>query len=194
MNSESDEDLVHLILKGEVQMYAEIVERYERPVYNLMYRYCRSEQEAADLSQDIFLRVYERLASFNSNKRFFPWMYTLAVNRVKDWQRNNSVKRRKLAELRWDVPITETGSQQETKLLDQEETRSLYEALDELPDITREMVLLRYQQELSITELADIFKVSESAAKMRIARGLDKMKSVLGGERHERKVKKTVAA
>jgi RNA polymerase sigma-70 factor (ECF subfamily) len=61
----------------------------------------------------------------------------------------------------------------------------LYKALDQLPEVTREMIMLRYRQELPIFELADIFKVSESAVKMRLARGLEKMKGILGGDRYE---------
>ncbi|KJR96371.1 MAG: hypothetical protein VR65_27945 [Desulfobulbaceae bacterium BRH_c16a] len=185
MNNASDETLVQLVLKGETQLFAKIVERYEWPVYNLMYRYCRSEPEADDLTQDVFLRVYDRLSSFNRNRRFFPWLYTLAVNRANDWHRSNAAKRTNLVELHWDIPEAEVSADQEEKMLSREEVGNLYKALDELPDVTREMIMLRYQQELPVFEIADIFKASESAVKMRIARGLAKMKVFLGGGRHE---------
>jgi RNA polymerase sigma-70 factor, ECF subfamily len=190
---ESDEELARNILKGDIQDFAKIVERYERPIFNLMYRTCRSEQEAADLTQDVFLRVYDRLDCFNSNRRFFPWLYTVAVNKAQDWRRRNTLKLRKLSELHWELPVTDIGSQQETKLLNQEDVSSLYCALDTLPDDTREILLLRYQQELPITELAEVFKISESAAKMRIARAIEQLKSVLGGNRHEYETRYTVA-
>lgn len=185
MKDASDEILVQLVLKGETHLFAKIIERYERPVYNLMYRYCRSEEEAADLSQDVFLRVYDRLSSFNRSRRFFPWLYTLAVNRANDWHRSHSNNRKKLDEFRWETPETEISSDQEGRMVDREEVDNLYKALDQLPEVTREMIMLRYRQELPIFELADIFKVSESAVKMRIARGLEKMKAILGGDRHE---------
>lgn len=186
MNNASDETLVQLVKEGETQLFAKIVERYERPVYNLMFRYCRSEEESADLTQDVFLRAYGRLSTFNSNRRFFPWLYTLAVNRANDWHRSNSANRNKLVESHWDLPEIEVGSEgpeQEERMLGQEEVDNLYEALDELPDMTREMIMLRYQQELPFFEIANIFKVSESAVKMRIARGLATLKVVLGGDR-----------
>lgn len=185
MKDASDETLVQLVLKGETHLFAKIIDRYERPVYNLMYRYCRSEEEAADLSQDVFLRVYDRLSSFNRSRRFFPWLYTLAVNRANDWHRSHSNNRKKLDEFRWEIPKTEAGSDQEERIIDREELDNLYKALDQLPEVTREMIMLRYRQELPIFELADIFKVSESAVKMRIARGLEKMKAILGGDRYE---------
>lgn len=185
MKDSSDETLVHLVLKGETHLFAKIIERYERPVYNLMYRYCRCEEEAADLSQEVFLRAYAKLSSFNRRKRFFPWLYTLAVNRANDWHRSASNNRKKLDELCWTVADVKVDSEQEGRILEQEEVYNLYKALDLLPEVTREMIMLRYRQELPVFELAEIFKVSESAVKMRIARGLAKMKIILGGSRNE---------
>jgi RNA polymerase sigma-70 factor (ECF subfamily) len=185
MDKASDETLIYLVLKGETQLFEQIIERYERPIFNLMYRHCRSEQEAADLTQDVFLRVFDRLSSFNRRKRFFSWIYTLAVNRANDWHRSNSTTRKRLNELHWDPPETVVNLDQEEKMVGQEEVSNLYKALDELPDVTREMILLRYKQEFPFFEIADIFNVSESAVKMRIARGLAKMKDLLGGIRDE---------
>ncbi len=186
MENDSDEELVHLVLQGKIQSFALLVERYERVIFNLMYRFCRSESEAADLSQDVFLRAYERLATFDGKRRFFPWFYTLAMNQARDWQRSHARSLQKLAGLRWEMPAAGIGSQQEEQLLSSEEVNRLYGALDVLPDTTREIVLLRYQQELPMRDLAEIFNLSESAVKMRISRALERMKSVLGGERHER--------
>ncbi len=184
MNSETDEYTVRRILAGNTQLYSIIVKRYERPIYNLMYRYSRREQEAADLTQDVFLKAFNKLSTFDCKRRFFSWIYSLAVNRARDWQRNNVVKLRALNELQWEKPTIENGSQQEKNLLAGEEINNLYAALEKLPEITREIILLRYKEELPIAELARIFQLSESAVKMRISRGLGKMKQVLGGERY----------
>lgn len=194
MNNDTDQTLVRRIIKGETQLFAEIVERYQRPVYNLMYRYCRSEQEAADLSQDVFLRVFDRLESYNQDKSFFPWLYALAVNRATDWYRRDSLNRKKLVELQWDACVTDSVSEQEKTLLSQEVVSNLYNALDVLTDTSREMILLRYQQELQISEIAFIFKSSESAVKMRIARGLLKLKTVLRDDRYGKTNRESIAA
>ena len=185
MEKDSDEELVHQVLQGKVQAFGLLVDRYERPVFNLMYRFSRSESEAADLTQEVFLRAYARLSSFDVKRRFFPWLYTLAMNQARDWQRSHTRSLKNLARLRWEMETIGTGSQQEEQLLSNEEVSRLYGALDVLPDTTREIVLLRYQQELSINDLAEIFNLSESAVKMRISRGLERMKAVLGGERYE---------
>jgi RNA polymerase sigma-70 factor (ECF subfamily) len=79
MENDSDEELVYRVVQGKDQAYGMLVERYQRPVFNLMYRYCRSEQEAADLSQDVFLRAYERLSSFDSEGNFSPGFIPLRL-------------------------------------------------------------------------------------------------------------------
>lgn len=186
MGGDSDEEIVQRVVEGTGGDYALLVDRYQRPVFNLMYRYCRSDEEAADLSQDVFLRAYERLSSFDCRRKFFPWLYTLALNRAKDWQRRNSRRLKELARLQWETEPVRARSQQEEQLLSREEVQSLYGALDTLADTTREIVLLRFKEELPIRDLAEIFGLSESAVKMRIVRGLKEMKSILGGDRNER--------
>ena len=185
MEEESDEELVHQVVRGSIQTYSLLVARYERPVFNLMYRFCRSESQAADLCQDVFLRAYERLDRFDRTRKFFPWLYTMAMNLAKDWQRSHVRKVRTLDQLRWEAPAAGTDSQQEEHLLGNEEIKRLYSALDVLPDTTREMIILRYRREVSVRELAEIFQLSESGVKMRISRALERLKSVLGGKRHE---------
>ncbi len=185
VESESDEELVRKVAAGRVQIYGQLVERYQRQIYNLMYRYCRSASEAAEMSQDVFFRAYERLASFDSQRSFFPWLYTIAVNRAKDWQRRNSRELKKLAGLKWEIPSLEIRSYQEKNLESKEETERMYAALDNLPDTNREIILLRYRQEMSIRDLSSIFDLSESAVKMRISRSLEQIKFDLGGARDE---------
>jgi RNA polymerase sigma-70 factor (ECF subfamily) len=184
MNIENDRELVERTLAGETRAFGILVRRYEKPVYNMMFRYCREKQEAADLSQDVFLRIYERLSSFDQEKKFFSWLYGLAINMARDWYRKNRRKRKGLKEMQWSLPVVEDRSMQEERFLAKEEADALYSALDTLPDETRELVVLRYRYELSIRELSAIFNLSESAVKMRIARALQKLRSEFAEERH----------
>jgi RNA polymerase sigma-70 factor (ECF subfamily) len=105
------------------------------------------------------------------------------------------LKRKKLVELQWGTPLVDTSSEQEKMLLNKEAFAAMFKALDELTDTSREMILLRFQQELSITEIAEIFEVSEGAVKMKISRALQKMKTFLvGGDQLEKTISKSIAA
>lgn len=179
-----DEDIVRLVLDGRKQEYGHLVHRYQRQIYNLMYRYSRSEHDAADLTQDVFLRAYENLDRFRSDRAFFPWLYTLAVNRANDWSRKN--KRRRIDRDRIDSGFPEgeeRGAGQERVLEHREELERLRKEMDRLPDETREILILRFHHERSVREVADIFGISESAVKMRTSRGLRQLQCLMEGNR-----------
>ena len=83
----SDETLVTEVLEGNTDAFATIVDRYKIQIYNLMYRYSYKSEDAADMTQEVFCRAFERLNQYRNTNRFFSWLYTLALNHAKDWQR-----------------------------------------------------------------------------------------------------------
>jgi RNA polymerase sigma-70 factor (ECF subfamily) len=82
-----EETLVYEILSGDVDSYALLVKRYQKPIYNLMLRMTGSEQDALDLSQETFVRAYEKLEKFDPSASFFPWLYTMGLNLARDFLR-----------------------------------------------------------------------------------------------------------
>ncbi|MDK9708089.1 MAG: RNA polymerase sigma factor [Desulforhopalus sp.] len=171
----SDEEIVDGVLAGEKELYAVLVERYQRPVFNLMYRYSVNTETAADLTQEVFVRGYDRLRSFRSGENFFPWLYALAVNHANDWSRKRSRTRMKLAAYGQHLELHEKLTDQQTAFESKEAAELIDGALAELPVEVRELLIFRYRHERSIREAAEVFKISESAVKMRIKRGLDEL-------------------
>ena len=170
----SDETLIKNIRGGDTESFALIVERYKVQVYNLMYRYSTSAEDAADMTQDVFCRVFERLERYRSQKSFFSWLYTLALNYAKDWSRKKSNRERNIDRFSKEYVNNEATSPGFILEAGQE-TRDLVSALETLADDRREMVLLKYKHERSIREIAEIFDISESAVKMRLHRALDEL-------------------
>ncbi len=183
MTSDDEEKIIDQVLAGQVHRYGLLVERYQGPIYNLMYRHCRSREEAADLSQEVFLRAYEKLSSYRREQRFFSWLYTLAINRARDWQRARRRQDNHMEELRHQEPAGSTVSEPEKKVMELQSHQLLYRALEQLEPETREILLARYQNEMRIREVAGIFSLSESAVKMRISRALRTLHTML--EEHE---------
>ncbi len=170
----SDETLIKKIRGGDTDSFAVIVERYKVQVYNLMYRYSGSAEDAADMTQDVFCRVFEKLERYRSQKSFFAWLYTLALNYAKDWSRKKSNRERNID--RFSKEYTNNEARSPARIFEAgQETRELIHALELLPDDRREMVLLRYRHERSIREIAEIFDISESAVKMRLQRALEEL-------------------
>lgn len=180
---DSDEVIIARVLDGQNEAFSVLVKRYQKQIFNLMLRYSRSEIDAADLTQDAFIRAYEKLDRFKPGNSFFSWMYKLALNVAHDWRRKNSRMRNKHKELYNRMPElvkSETGHENILQL--QEEIDQLQNAMLELADETREIILLRYHHNRSVQETAEIFSISQSAVKMRTSRGISQLQELMQGK------------
>jgi RNA polymerase sigma-70 factor (ECF subfamily) len=171
-----DQSLVHEILSGDVNAYALLVKRYQKPILNLMLRMTGSEQDALDLTQETFVRAYEKLEKFNPSASFFPWLYTMGLNMARDFLRK--AKRSPIESYDPENSLA-VEFDQDDRLGDQIDIQKLQERLQLLPVDYREALLLRFHEGLSVSEVAYALGLSLSAAKMRIQRGLLKLRQLL---------------
>ncbi|MBW1637141.1 MAG: RNA polymerase sigma factor [Deltaproteobacteria bacterium] len=179
----SDNHIIKQVRQGDTESYSKLVKRYQKAIYNLMYRISQSNDDAAELTQDVFCKAFEKLAYFKDGQRFFPWLYTLAANHGKDWIRGQARKRDGL-QVYSEGLIQENSSHLSNGIEKRQEIRRMLGALADLPHEKREMLILRYKQELSVSELGEIFNLSTSAVKMRIHRSLGLLKKFLS-ENHD---------
>jgi RNA polymerase sigma-70 factor (ECF subfamily) len=170
-----DETLVTMVLRGETEAFAFIVDRYKVQIYNLMYRFSNSTEDAEDMAQEVFVKTFERLNQYRKSSKFFSWLYTLALNHARDWSKKKNNRTRGLARFSSETETDEARSSHYLLEADQE-ADSLTKALMTLPVDRREMVVLRYRHERSIKELAEIFELTESAVKMRLQRALEDLR------------------
>ena len=177
----SDNHIVTKIKQGDIEAYSELVQRYQKPVFNLMYRFSQSKADAAELTQDVFSKAFEKLNSFQAGRSFFSWLYTLAMNHGRDLLRQQERKRNGLRFYTDSIQHDDSSISLDT-LEKKQEIDKMFVALAELPHEKRELLLLRYQQELSIGELGEIFNLSPSAVKMRIHRSLALLQKQLTGK------------
>ena len=186
MEELEDQEAVAAILGGEVNAYASLVERYQRPVFNLMFRMTGSQEDARDLAQETFLKAYEKLEGFRSGNRFFPWLYAIGLNLARNFLRKNKLSRG-LSRENWDQ---ETGSDyvtdEEQRLCSQLDSRRISLVLQKIPLDYREALILYYHEELSMEEVASALDLSVSGAKMRVHRGLKKVRDILFEDHNER--------
>jgi RNA polymerase sigma-70 factor (ECF subfamily) len=171
-----DQSLVYDILSGDVNAYALLVKRYQKPILNLMLRMTGSEQDALDLTQETFVRAYEKLEKFNPSASFFPWLYTMGLNLARDFLRR--AKRSPIESYEPDDSFSIEIDQYD-RLADQIDVQKVSEVLQSLPVDYREALLLRFHEGLSVGEVAYALGLSLSAAKMRIHRGLLKLRQLL---------------
>jgi len=180
----TDDTIIENVLNGNTEAYRFLVERYQRQIFNLMYRYSRNDEDAADLTQEAFVKAFTKLKQYRSGNRFFSWLYSLAVNLARDWWRKKSRQQPVRHELNNHSMVIDRGaSVQQEKLEYDQEILLLQQALDRLPDETREIVLLRYRQEMPIKEVTAIFGLGESAVKMRLSRALQQLRNIMHEDR-----------
>jgi RNA polymerase sigma-70 factor (ECF subfamily) len=174
MNGEWEKLIVQRVLDGDHDAFAAIVETYGKPVYNLMYRMTGNRNDADDLAQETFLRAFENLGRFDARRRFFPWLYTVALNVAR-----NHCKRSPLA--LWSNITVQACGNPESALQARCSRQQLQGCLNQLEPHEKEAVVLRYYQGLPFEEIAGILGISCSAVKMRVYRALKRIKGWMDG-------------
>ena len=178
----TDEKLISDILAGDVEAYAILVKRYQKPIFNLMMRTTYCEEDAFDLTQEAFVRAYEKLERFKPSGRFFPWLFTIAMNLARDFLRKTKTREIKKAELYEMQKDLSEESNLSKSLPDKIDAERVNEVLQDLPLEYREAVILRFHEGMSIREVSLSIGISISGAKMRIHRGLIKLRRLLSVE------------
>ena len=165
-----DNELVARTLSGDVRSYEELVRRYERLVGRVLYSYARREISVEDLVQETFLRAYDRLETFNPDYRFKTWLLAIANNLGVDTLR----RRREIVEFN---PETHAGAGggPEADALDAERSRSVQDAVATLPETYSVPLVLRYSEDLSYAEIAEILDITIPAVKSRLFRARNMM-------------------
>jgi RNA polymerase sigma-70 factor (ECF subfamily) len=170
---ESVDALIERCLKGDQQAWDLIVRQHWRKVFNLAYKFVGRHDEAEDLTQDIFLKIFKALHTFDRRANFQTWLISISRNLCIDHYRSVRKERETMAR---DVdasqlaPISrERGPYAELEQLDLRQR--IRQALAELAPALREAVVLRDLQEFSYQEIADKLGLPEGTVKSRINRG-----------------------
>ena len=165
--------LIVACLDGDQQAWTAIVQRYRRKVFNVAYKFVGRHDEAEDLTQDIFLKIYKALATFDRRANFQTWLISISRNLCIDHYRSVR-KERETVDRRVDpstlAPVAK-GPDPLGRLERSDRRLMLRQAMLELPTTLRSAVLLRDIQEFSYQEIASQLDLPEGTVKSRINRG-----------------------
>ncbi len=161
--------------QGDQSAFMNIVEAYQRPVYNLCYRMLQDSNEAEDAAQETFLRAYTKLKSYQSSRKFSSWLFSIASHHCID-----KLRRRKHQTVSWDdLPpwqgVAAKEPEPEAAALAGEARDAVHVMLDSLAPDYRAAVILRYWHEMSYDEIAEMLDTSVSAIKSRLFRAKQMM-------------------
>lgn len=179
----TDEMLAAQILSGDTAAFEEILNRYKKSVFSIVYRMIGNYHEAEDISQEVFINVYKKIYQFDSSKKFAPWIHRIAVNSCITAMRKNN----KIVLLNFDegyVPHYETNPhefQDDPQLVfeNKELKAEIEAALLKLPESYRLMIVLRYQLDLDNQEIAEILGVSRENVEVKVHRARKALRKVI---------------
>jgi RNA polymerase sigma-70 factor (ECF subfamily) len=188
----NDRDLIERFLAGEHSAFNTLVWRWQKTIYNFILRDVGNREEAHDLAQQTFVRVYRNLAKLKNPDRFSTWIYQIAANLCRDLIKQR--RRRKLQslegmqeagalELSANAALTlhAENEQHPDRIVSRSQLRDLLEkALQEIPEEQRVVVVMKEYQNLKFTEIAEILGAPVNTVKSRLYYGLNALKKVLG--------------
>lgn len=167
-----DEVLVRLCLDGDREAFAEIVRRYQNQIYSLTFRLTNDSIEAQDLAQDVFLHLYQVLGKFDGGRKFFSWMYKVATNYCYTELRKKTPNEVSLDKIIDFTPLQPGDRGQPEDYCETRETQMLVrEALRQLPEKYRVPVVLRYLEDFSYRQIAEMMEVPVTTVETRLYRG-----------------------
>ena len=167
----TDEELVRLVVAGERDLFAPIYERYYWRVFRMAYGMTDNHGSAEDLTQEIFMRAYQRLKEFRGQSAFSTWLYRVAVNHSLNYRRKHQVEAREESTCETDAqPMVDGSTTAETGLMRQQMTVQVHRALLTLKPKLRMIVILKDIEGLSYEEIAQRTNCSTGTVASRLNR------------------------
>jgi RNA polymerase sigma-70 factor (ECF subfamily) len=172
-----DEKLIKDILSGDTDAFADIVDRYKSRVFTMAYRMLSSREEAEDVSQETFIKIYRSLKTYDAGRtKFSTWVYRITYNLCIDYLR----KRKEAAPLEEDILAASSGTPEEITEARDSAVR-LHQAVQNLPEEYRVPLMLFHFQGLSYQEICRVLNVPMSIVKNRLFRARKLLREKLDG-------------
>ena len=171
-----DADLVRLCQNGDMAAFGQLFHKYHERVYSTAYRMTGNQQDAEDLTQEIFLKAYQSINKFRFRSAFSSWLYRLAVNSCIDELRKR--KKNDATPLTEEMPEMDVNTP-EDQAISREREGQIWGAINSLNERERAIVILRDVEGLSYNEIAEVLRCSLGRVKSRLHEARQKLKAAL---------------
>jgi len=185
-DSNRDNLLIEQCLNGRQGSFSKLIDKYKKLTFNVAYRMTNNLQDAEDISQEVFIRVYKSLYNFNPNYKFSTWLYQVTLNICRDRFRKGEIPSVSL-----DTPlnkddqkdlgsmISDNQNNPEDIIVRAEQTNFVNALISSLPPKYREVIILRLLRDLSYEEISKILNISLGSVKTRLFRAREQLKNKL---------------
>jgi RNA polymerase sigma-70 factor, ECF subfamily len=173
MDKSRDHELILRCRRGDRQALGELIKEYERPIYNAAFRILGNPDDAADITQTVFMKVFERIEQYNPEYKFFSWIYRIAINEsINQRNRNKDLQP-------YEDEYVSAGFAPEDSIDAQKLSDVIQASLMELQEDYRVVVVLRHFSEMSYHDISGILSIPEKTVKSRLYSARQLMKARL---------------
>ena len=174
--------------KGDVASFEILVRKYEKFVCTTAYSVVRNYDDALDIAQEVFLKLYHNISSFKGESSFSSWLYRIAKNSALDFLRKQKNIRQNVSlvtessdgdEVQLEIADTSEKTSPEASILKKEQNELLYSALDKLSDEHKEIIVLRDIEGYAYEEITDILQIEQGTVKSRLFRARENLRKIL---------------
>ncbi|SEP63775.1 RNA polymerase sigma-70 factor, ECF subfamily [Virgibacillus subterraneus] len=177
-----DQDIIQM---NPAEAIAEIMDLYGDEIKRLIYTYVKNNADTDDVTQEVFMTIYQKLSTFQGKLTLKSWVYSIAINKSKDhlrsWRSRNKRLKEKLSQSARFLEISDETP--EEYMIRENESSDLLDKVMNLPIKYREVIILYYFKELSAREISYALNMKEVSVRTRLIRGREKLKQVLSLER-----------
>jgi RNA polymerase sigma-70 factor (ECF subfamily) len=173
----TDTEIISRVLKGDQQLYAQIVERYQNYVFTLVLRMVESREDAEEVSQDIFVKAYRSLADFRGESKFSTWLYTIARTSSITFLRKKKLDTVSIDNEKTFIQVENQESGFKANVIEQKSRHAMVnEAIQMLSKDDAQVITLFYKGEQSLEEMGRILGMEPNTVKVKLHRARQRLK------------------
>ncbi|HMH32882.1 MAG TPA: sigma-70 family RNA polymerase sigma factor [Puia sp.] len=173
----TDTEIISRVLKGEQQVFAALVERYQDYVFTLVLRYTNNREDAEEISQDIFVKTYRSLADFRGDAKFSTWLYTIVRTSCITFLRKRKLDTTSLDNEKTFIQLENKESAFSANLIEKKSRQAMVnEAIQMLGSDDAQVITLFYKAEQSLEEMGTILGMEPNTVKVKLHRARQRLK------------------
>lgn len=179
MSKLEDQHYINLILQGEHNAFAVLVDRYKDMIFSLALKMVKNREEAEEVAQDTFIKIYTSLNKFKGDSKFSTWIYKIAYNTCLDRLKKNKKEESNISIDEFSTDLIKTLDNALSALEDKERKQTIQNCLNLLPSEDNFLLTLYYFDDQSLEEIGKIMDISANNAKVKLFRSRQKLAVIL---------------